>query len=220
MEQAVLRRRGGPVPDHRLRSRLLPPDLPPGRSAGTGRPRAGTLAPGVRRSSRCLFALGRDAPGACCWPDPRWDRGAEGIGHGVLRGFGPGAAGFPQAIPLGRGVGPAGSVPGIHSDSGSMEAGREAPLRQSCAGCRWVLGSSALRWGAWCGKSPSSTVRCFKACLNKGPQTPLNMGASKPTEGEAEAEGPIPCSQWGLGVVGKSLSSPGRGARGTGLWVP
>lgn len=47
VQQVVLRRRGGSVPDHGLRPRLLPPDLPPGRGAGTAALAMGLGVPGL-----------------------------------------------------------------------------------------------------------------------------------------------------------------------------
>ena len=67
VQQAVLRRRRGPLPDHGLRVGLLPPDLPPRRGAGTGPVGRGggrRLSVGLRMGRRDPGPVGRGVPGA------------------------------------------------------------------------------------------------------------------------------------------------------------
>lgn len=101
VQQAVLRRRGGPLPDHGLRHRLLPPDLPPGRGAGTaGTGAGGDGAPGaalpgkralpVRPAVGCVVAVLRGCRSEGCGfpPGPVWPLRCPGTRNGLMMSVG------------------------------------------------------------------------------------------------------------------------------------
>lgn len=144
VQQVVLRCRGGSVPDHGLRPRLLPPDLPPGRGAGTAALVMGLGVPGLpvplcpgdgaTRGSAVPPTPARP-PGAASFPRAGPTRGAWGP-HGTKRGRGGcfGGAQDPSCRPAASRVG------GKH---GGKETTGGEPM-----GCLVLgLGSSALRCG-------------------------------------------------------------------------
>lgn len=93
VQQAVLRRRGSSVPDHGLRPRLLPPDLPPGRGAGTA-------ALGLGWGAGLALGLGVPellCPGDGAWqcPEPRGMRVSPGPVPRVLLPCGRSVFGVP-----------------------------------------------------------------------------------------------------------------------------